>query len=67
MADPTVIPRVGIAQAFLTKAPAGTMGKHQVGEIAEAGEGKTSKEGEQGADGREGMEEVAGGATKRVR
>ena len=65
--DPTVIPWVTVARAFLTKASASAMRKHLAKEIAEAGEGKTGKGGEEDADGRKGREEAMDEVIERVK
>ena len=50
--DPAHIPWAPVARAFLTKASASAMRKHQAKEITEAGEAKIGKGGEEDGDGR---------------
>jgi len=67
--DPTVVPWIAVAQAFLTKASAGAIRRHWAKEIAEAGEGKDGREREEGVNmnSRKGREEEMDEVIERVK
>lgn len=64
--DPTVVPWIAVAQAFLTKASAGAIRRHWAKEIAEAGEGKDDEEGAN-MNSRKGREEEMDEVIERVK